>query len=499
MHHFSSSVRSGRLRFALFVAATLLLVAARAATAAAAPSVPVTVGSAAVGPKVPSGFVGLTTEYWDLEKLEGKNPSQPDKAFEQTLMNLSPSGSLSLRVGGDSTDWVWWPVPGMKKPPWVRWTITPQWAAVTKKLAQDVDAKLILGINLEADDRQVSAHELDELESHVGLSRIKAFEVGNEPELYSKYPFYHEHNQIVHGRPKSYQGPEIASDWDWMVGGLAAHAPLAGPGFVSFNALPDVSSLLSSTKRLSLLTVHSYPLKSTRCNGNHLLHEDELFQPSSLQDLADEAQSWTQAAARDRIPIRIDEMNSVTCGGLANYSDSLGPALWALNILPLYEQAGVTGVNFDTVPGTLQDLIQAQHGPNGWNVWVQPEYYGLVAFAQLTPPGSQMLNVSAMPNGMYVWAVKTPSHETHVVVTNVSGTKRVFSVKAAGVTGPATLTRLTAPGGLSATSGVMLGGQSISNSTGQLSGTPTSTSVNATGGRYSVTVPAGSAAIVSFG
>jgi hypothetical protein len=229
------------------------------------------------------------------------------------------------------------------------------------------------------------------------------------------------------------------------------------------------------------------------------LQEDELFEPSSLQDLADEARSWTQAAGRYRVPIRIDEMNSVTCGGLANYSDSLGPALWALNILPLYEQAGVTGVNFDTVPGTLQDLIQAQHGPGGWNVWVQPEYYGLIAFAQLTPPGSRMLTVPAMPNGMYVWAVQTPSHETNVVVTNVSGAKRVFSVKAAGVTGAATVSRLIAPGGLSATTGVTLGGQNISSSTGQLSGTPASTSVSATGGRYAVTVPAGSAAIISFG
>lgn len=501
MHLFSSSVRWARLRLAITVAATLLLIAVRAATAAAAQPVPVpvTVGSAGVGPKVPAGFVGLATEYWDLEKLEGNNPSHPDQAFEQTLENLSPYGSLSLRIGGDSTDWVWWPIAGMKKPPWVRWTVTPQWAAVTKKLAQDVDAKLILGINLEADNRRVSAHELDELKSHIGLSRIKAFEVGNEPELYSKYPFYHEHNQVVHGRPKTYQGPEIAEDWDWMVGGLTGHVPLAGPGFVSFNALPDVAPLLSSTKRVSLLTVHSYALKSTRCDGDHLLQEDELFQPSSLQALADEAQSWTHAASRYRVPIRIDEMNSVTCGGLANYSDSFGPALWALNILPMYEQAGITGVNFDTVPGTLQDLIQAQHTSSGWNVWVQPEYYGLITFAQLTPPGSRMLPVSAMPDGMYAWAVRTPSHETNVVVTNVSNSKKVVSLKAAGVTGEATVSRLIAPGGLKATSGVTLGGQSISTSTGRLTGTPVSTSVTASGGHYSVTVPGGSAAIVSFG
>lgn len=461
------------------------------------PSVVVSVGNAAVGPQIPAGFVGLATTYFALEKLTGSNPAALDQPFEQVLSNLASSGSLSLRIGGDSGDWTWWPMAGVKRPPWVRFSLSPAWARVAKNLATAVKAKLILGINLEGDNRQITEHELLELKSHIGLSRIRALEVGNEPELYSKYPFYHEGTKAVRGRPRSYQAAAIVSDWDWMVAGLTTGVPLAGPGFTSFNGLADEAPLLRSTKRLSLLTVHSYPLKSLRCDGNRPLQESQLFEPSSLQTLAGAAQAWTQVAGRYGVPLRVDEMNSVTCGGVANYSDSLGPALWALNILPMYAQAGVSGVNFDTVPGSLQSLISAIHTSSGWSVEVQPEYYGLLAFAQLTPVGSRLLPISTLPTGMLVWADRTPAKETHIVVTNVTGKKQVVSLKATGVSGTATVTRLQAPGGLSATQGVTLGGQIVLPGTGRLVGNPASTTISAKNGHYIVTVPSGSAAIVT--
>jgi hypothetical protein len=461
------------------------------------PSVVIGVGNAAVGPQVPAGFVGLATTYFALEKLTGTNPKAIDPAFEQALSNLAPSGSLSLRIGGDSGDWTWWPMAGIKQPPWVRFNLSPAWARVVKNLATAVKAKLILGINLEGDNRRITEHELLELRSHIGLSRIRAFEVGNEPELYSKYPFYHDGTKAVRGRPATYQGAAIVSDWDRMVAGLSGGVPLAGPGFTSFNTLDDEAPLLRSTKRLSLLTVHSYPLKSLRCDGNRPLQESDLFQPTSLQTLAASAQTWARVAGRFGVPMRVDEMNSVTCGGLANYSDSLGPALWALNILPMYAQAGVSGVNFDTIPGSLQQLISAIHSSSGWSVEVQPEYYGLLAFAQLTPAGSRLLPISSLPTGMFAWADRTPEKETNMVVTNVTGTKQVVSLKATGVSGTATVTRLTAPGGLRATQGVTLGGQIILPGTGRLVGDSAATTISATDGHYIVTVPSGSAAIVS--
>jgi hypothetical protein len=381
--------------------------------------------------------------------------------------------------------------------------MTPTWAAVTRRLADDLHAHLIVGINLEADSARVASTEVHEIASQIGGSSQTGgsvpitYEVGNEPELYSKFPFYNnKQGQPVLGRPKSYPLASIASQWSEIADALP-RVRLAGPGYSSFKALPAVSQFLDTTRKLSLLTVHSYPLRSTRCGAHP--QESGLFQPASLQGLAGELGAWTSLAREHAIPVRVDEMNSVTCGGQPQLSDTFGPALWALNVLPLYAEAGAGGVNFQTRPYTAQNLTQTRDTHSGWRVTVQPEYYGLLAFARLTPPGSRILGVSAMPAGLFAWAVRPPHGSESVVVTNVTANPTTVEIKAAGAGGAATVEALRAASGrLRATEGVTLGGETISPSTGQLTGTPVTTTVHASDGAYDVEVPANSAAIVSF-
>jgi hypothetical protein len=132
-------------------------------------------------------------------------------------------------------------------------------------------------------------------------------------------------------------------------------------------------------------------------------------------------------------------------------------------------------------------------------VRVQPEYYGLAAFAELTPPGSKILQVSAMPSGLYAWAVRTPRGQTHVVVTNVGAQPASVAIKATGASGPARVEALRAnSSSLWASGGITLGGQAIAPDTGALSGTPVAKSVRAAHGVYDVTVAPASAAIATF-
>jgi hypothetical protein len=196
---------------------------------------------------------------------------------------------------------------------------------------------------------------------------------------------------------------------------------------------------------------------------------------------------------------------------MPGFSNTFGPALWALNILPLYAQDGVQGVNFETKPATAQNLIQTNYTKSGWRVLVQPEYYGLLAFSQLTPPGSKMLKVSAPPAaaGLLAWAVRAPSRRTSVVLTNLTSSATMVRLRVAGARGAATMQTLrAASGGLPATARVSLGGQTISPTTGQLTGKPVSTVVpmsqatydlNVPQGVYDVRVPAAGAAILTFG
>jgi hypothetical protein len=350
---------------------------------------------------------------------------------------------------------------------------------------------------MEANSPKVASTEVHEISSLLGSSIPTTFEVGNEPELYSKFPFYHRHGRPVLGRAKSYSFPDITAQWDRLSNALPG-VKLAGPGYSGLNALPDVSQFLDSTRRLSLLTVHSYPLKAKRCGGGSP-DEAHLFQPTSLQELAADVKAWTTLASQHSVPVRVDEMNSITCGGTPKFSNTFGPALWALNILPLYAEAGAQGVNFQNRPYTAQNLVQTSHTQSGWQVQVQPEYYGLLAFAKLTPPGSRLLQVSETPGGLYSWAVRTPKGQRTVVLTNVTASTATVGVQAAGARGAGTVEVLrAASGSLGATGGITLGGQTISTHTGQLTGTPVTTTVHSSHGVYNVTVPAASASIVTF-
>ena len=200
--------------FAAFIAAAVLTfpAAAPAATFAAGavtsvrlsttppPPIELTVRGGYAGPPIRAGFVGMTTEYWDVLREVGTDPTKPDAPFEQVLKNLAPDGGFDLRIGGDTTDWTWWPVPGMAHPLWARWTLTPNWMAVTQKLLEDLHAHLIIGINMEADNPVVAATEVQAIKSGIGPSVPTTFELGNEPELYPKWPFYiiksSKHNRV---------------------------------------------------------------------------------------------------------------------------------------------------------------------------------------------------------------------------------------------------------------------------------------------------------------
>ncbi len=469
-------------------------------TASKAP-IQVTVGGVYAGPPIRAGFVGITTEFRDMFKEVGTDPSQPDLPFEQVLKNLAPDGGFDLRIGGDTTDWTWWPVPGMVHPPWARFTLTPTWMTVAQKLLEDLQAHLIIGINMEADNPVVSAAEVAAIESGIGPTVPITFELGNEPELYSKWPFYITKapaRQTVYGRPKGYSFREITNEWDRLAADLGP-IRLAGVGYSSFRALPHVAQFLHDSPDLSLLTLHTYALTPRNCQKGGQLQESSLFDLSSLQNLGDAVGAWNALGRKHNTAVRVDEINAVTCGGLANFSNTMGPSLWALNVLPMYAQTGVTGVNFETRPNTAQNLIQPTATSSGWQVTVQPEYYGMLAFAQLTPPGSRILSVSTMPSGLLAWAVRTPEHTVNVVVTNVTGSAHRVAVQATDAKGPATSEALTSSARrLTATTGVTLGGQALSPRTGQLAGPQLRSTVRRHKGVYDINVAPASATILTI-
>ncbi len=457
-------------------------------------------GDAPVAPtSTKQGFLGIATELSTVTSLSG-TPTNLDTPFVTVLKNLSPGAPFLLRMGGDSADWSWWAVPGMKKPAAIRYTVTPQWGADVKALLTALGGKSLIGVNLELDNKRVTAYEVKEFDTYVGAKLIDGFEVGNEPELYGAFNYYKLPNGTgVKGRSSSqYTIAAYGKDYTNIASDLAS-APIIGPASGSPTWLPHLGEMLSDLpSRIKLVTVHQYPEK--RCSASTVIPESGFFLPASIQGLAANIATMVKAASAHGKPLRVDEINGISCGGQAGVSNSFGEALWALNILPALWRAGVQGVNFQTIDGNLNQVISAQDGAAGWNVSVEPEYYGLLAFADVAAAGSHLLKLTAptLP-GFYEFATRSPNGERHVVVTNITAQARTLGVSAAGARGEGTVARLSA-NSLTATSGTTLAGEKLSSSTGALTGATHYTLVKANAkGVYAVTVPAHSAAILTVG
>jgi Glycosyl hydrolase family 79 C-terminal beta domain len=457
------------------------------------------VSSAPVGPAVPDGFVGLSIEERALEQFAGTDPKAVDPVFVHLLQDIAPQQSPVLRIAGDSTDWSWWPVPHMAQPPGVKYSLTPTWMSVAHALAAQLHARLILGVNLEADSTALASAEAAAMLGRIGRPYIDAFELGNEPELYGSFGWYRSHttHQLVPGRPRTYSVQNFISDFARFSSTLRGD-PLAGPSMGGPEWLRSLGSFVGAEHRLSLVTVHAYPLK--HCTKSTVITSAQLLADSSSHGLAQRVAPWVALAAHHRLGLRVDEMNGISCGGTRGVSDTFTSALWLLDTLFEMARTGVAGVNIHTVPNTINEVLGPQFAHGRWSIRVHPEFYGMVMFAQAAPSGARLLRVSAkLPSGVKVWATRATNGALHVVVINKRlGGAQTVRLQIAGATGTAAVEQLLAPN-VHATSGVTLGGQTFgaATSTGLLGGKPAGQTVAPAGGAYTVRVPATSATLLS--
>jgi hypothetical protein len=432
------------------------------------PATAVTVDPGARDPVMPQGFLGLSIEYPALEAYAGSDPSSLDPVFQQLVRNLAPGQEPVLRIGGNSADRTWWPVKGVSPPPGVTFDLTRQWLAVTRALAQKLEAHLILGVNLEQDSPQLAGAEARALVNGVGTQSVRALELGNEPDLYSAFPC----------------------------------VPIAGPSLSGMMWSRDLGQFLAGEPHLGLVTLHRYPLQvclTPRTSARYPTIS-RLLSAATSTDLARSFVPYVALARAHGLSLRVDELNTVSCGADPAVSKSFASALWALNTLFGLASAGVSGVNVHTFPGAGYELFKITDAGGQWRAAVSPEYYGMLMFADATPPGSHLLSVSPTGiAGVDVWATRATDGTVRVVLTNEGTGAHDVSVHMPGKFKGATVTRLTAPSA-SATSGVTLGGQSFGaqTSTGRLAGRTESAPVATDDGRYVVSVPAASAAMLEL-
>ncbi len=472
------------------------------ASAARADVVSANVAASPTGQAMAPGFVGVSFEYRALHLYTGRDPRAVDPVLLGLLGGLAPGQSPVIRIGGNSTDGSWWPERGMIAQGGIYYPITKGWLRTTQALAQDLNAKLILGINLASGRSSIAAAEGRALLDGIGRRYIDDVEIGNEPDLYGVFPWYRDRRgHLYRARGRGYDLAAYTKQFtQW--GRALPNLPLAGPATSGPSWMGGLGRFISAEPRLKLVTYHRYPLRAcvTDPTDPAFPSVPNLLADSASAGLAAPLAGYAKVAHQHGLPFRVAEMNSASCQGAKGVSDTFASALWALDTMFNFAAADVDGVNVHMLPGSNYELFTVSHSSSGaWQAFVHPEYYGLAMFAQAFPPGAQLLPVSEPRGPTKVWATQGADGAERVTLINKDTTaEHDVQVSIPGATTPGALETLQAASAF-ATSGVTLGGQTFGDetTTGTL-GTPQTTPVPPVAGVYTVSLPPASAALLTI-
>ena len=473
--------------------------------------VTVSVSSHPVG-AVPAGFLGFSFEFQAVRTYTGADPAHINPLLVRLIRNLTPGQAPVLRIGGDSTDVSYVPAAGVHPPAFVKYRLTPGWLATTSALQRALGARMIMGLNLAADEPRLAAVEARAFVRAFGRRAIAALEIGNEPNVYAKITVGH----IVLGLPlaaraKTFGYPAFHAQFDAiaartpplaLAGPALAVGPTPGPG----SWVQSMPEFLRQDRRLTTMTIHRYPLRNCYVPPRSPQYPSiaHLLAPYATTGLAGSLRRWIAIAHRAGRDLRLDELNSVACRGKPGVSDRFASALWVTDALFSLARAGLSGIDMHTLPDSAYQLFQFTEHGGRWSAQVRPVYYGLQLFAQAAPAGSRILAVGQQGSATTLssWATRAPDGRLRLVLIDKDGgAGRVVTVHlpAGSAVRTATVERMTAPGA-AAPSGVTIGGSGYGAST--TSGTlpaPHLQHVDVHGGALRVTVGRASAALVTLG
>ena len=512
-------MRSRRLGVLIATVAALLAhfcagAEARAAQSASShePALSVSIGSQP-GPTIPADFLGLSLETpaVHLPAIESTSPE---------LANLlSGLGRGVLRVSGDSVDHTQWlPAPGTPAP-WAITTVSPADLHHLASLMSATGWRLLLGLDLGHPDPATLAEEAGAASSILGPS-LAGLAIGNEPDLYTMPPA-EPFRSVLGSQPlrpsgwgfSAYQG-ELAK----VRGALAAagvSAPLVGPESATGNWLQAYAATEGSS--VTALSTHLYPLD--RCRSERLLPHGpsiaQLLSGAVQQSETRRIRELATTAASHALPLHIDELGSVACGGQPGTSDTFAAALWALDAALLAAREGVAAVNFTSGLGSCQaggTLLSPWYSPlctlADGQLTARPEYYALLLLHSLEGDAFMPLSLYTSRN-IAAFALRAPDRAMHVVIDDMeTASPGTASGHASGAPRPATVTldvgssyrratalRMSAPSA-GALQGTTLGGVALRQN-GTLP-TPQSAALADANGQFTVELEPASATLVTL-
>ncbi len=316
----------------------------------------ITLNARDTGKTIPSDFAGLSFEKNCLNKgFFGPTDS--------TLIQLFKTcGIKSMRVGANAVD-----KDQLSK-------VATDTNFTTGELddlflfARKAGCKILLGLNLKD-----SNFLLADTEASYVIQKYNdvlfGFEVGNEPDLYSK-------NSI---RDTSYKLKDYEKEFRRYYDTIKKYQPTAvftGPGCASRYTewTEPFRKDMDTLKSFSMLTQHYYGGDINAITVDEQI--DSLLSKEKLRHVSKEVESLVKCADSSHILFRMSECNSWDHGGKKGVSNAFASALWALDYMYQLAYDGCAGVNFH---GGLDGwyTVFSKYG----NIYrARPIAYGILAF-----------------------------------------------------------------------------------------------------------------------
>jgi hypothetical protein len=458
----------------------------------------VTVTGTARMAMLPRSYLGLSTEYWALPQWAGEMP-----LLERvmSLIHVPGDGPLVLRVGGDSADHSFWDPHENALPSWA-FSLAPRWLAQARALVRRLGVRLILDLNLITDTPAAAAVWARAAKDGLPRGSIRAFEVGNEPDIYTRSAWL----AITAGRPAEGRPLPAAMTAGGYVRDFRAYAEalelaaphtlLAGPALANpVSHRRWTTALIAGARRsLGLVTIHRYPYSA--CTRRHPAAAPtvaKLLGPGASSAMADALRPTVDEAHDAGLPVRMTELNSVTCGGRPGVSNTFATALWAPDAFLDLARAGLDGINLHV----RADTINAPFAITTAGLTARPLLYGMILFAHTLGPGARLVALrSTAPARLdfHPWAVRVGPDTLHVLLVD-KGPRSVRAVLRLPATGAAGVQRMLAPAAGSETR-VTLGGRELGPD-GRWHGPAADATLAPRDGRYVVTVRGFSAVLLS--
>jgi glycosyl hydrolase family 79 len=465
-------------------AAAGLLTRSRA-RAQAGPDALLSVDDRDAGRPIAPDFVGFS---YESAILAAGDYFTPDNASVLGLIRRLGRNGV-LRIGGNTSERTIWraeAAPAAAAAPG-SFVITPASIDRLAAMLRILGWKLVYGLNLGRGTPEEAAAEAAYVARAVG-DDLMAFQIGNEPDGFGRWTAV---------RPKGYDAAAYLEEWRAFHAAVRARVPdarFAGPDVA---AATDWLGAFAAARPegLVLLTRHYYadgPSGALHVSLEKLLRSDGQIAPV-LDELA-------RTGRAHGLPWRIIEANSIYDEGQPGVSDTLGAALWGLELMFQAAAAGAAGVNFhagvhNRRPGDDKAYTPIARGEGGRHR-ARPLYYGMLMFAQAVGGALVPARLATDMRTLAAFAVRAQDGGLRVCLINKDFARGArVRIDAARSFAASFVMRLIGPSA-DATSGITLGGASVDDFGRWVP--VTVEAAHATGGEIAIDVPAASAALVSL-